>query len=36
MAIAGARKQAHVIDGGRCIKCGICVEACNFDAVEVK
>ncbi len=35
-AITGERKQLHVIDGEKCIKCGICHEVCNFDAVEVK
>jgi len=25
----------HVIDASGCIKCGACVDACKFDAVEV-
>jgi NADH:ubiquinone oxidoreductase subunit F (NADH-binding)/(2Fe-2S) ferredoxin/Pyruvate/2-oxoacid:ferredoxin oxidoreductase delta subunit len=34
-AITGARKQPHVIDPATCIKCGVCLEVCKFDAVEV-
>jgi NADH:ubiquinone oxidoreductase subunit F (NADH-binding)/(2Fe-2S) ferredoxin/NAD-dependent dihydropyrimidine dehydrogenase PreA subunit len=32
--ITGKRKEAHVIDQDRCIKCGQCFEVCRFDAVE--
>ena len=32
--IAGRRKEAHVIDQSRCIKCGRCFEVCRFDAVQ--
>lgn len=32
--IAGERKQTHVIDQSRCIKCGKCFEVCRFSAVE--
>ena len=32
--ITGARKQIHVIDQKRCIKCGRCFEVCRFDAVK--
>ncbi len=32
-AIAGERKQAHVIDQDQCIKCGQCFEVCKFQAV---
>jgi NADH:ubiquinone oxidoreductase subunit F (NADH-binding)/(2Fe-2S) ferredoxin/NAD-dependent dihydropyrimidine dehydrogenase PreA subunit len=35
-AITGERKKVHVIDSSLCIKCGICFEACTYDAVEVK
>jgi len=35
-AISGAVKQVHKIDQSKCIKCGICYEVCNFEAVEVK
>jgi NADH:ubiquinone oxidoreductase subunit F (NADH-binding)/NADH:ubiquinone oxidoreductase subunit E len=34
-AITGEKKETHVIDQDKCIKCGICLEVCNFDAVEV-
>lgn len=32
--ISGERKEKHVIDQEKCIKCGACYEACNFNAVE--
>lgn len=32
-AIAGEKKQPHVIDQDKCIKCGACFDACKFDAV---
>ncbi|MDZ7696849.1 MAG: NADH-ubiquinone oxidoreductase-F iron-sulfur binding region domain-containing protein [Deltaproteobacteria bacterium] len=35
-AITGEKKAPHTIDQGRCIQCGICYEACKFDAVKVK
>jgi len=35
-AISGERKGQHVIDQELCIKCGICKDVCNFDAVTVK
>jgi NADH-quinone oxidoreductase subunit F len=34
-AISGEKKQRHVIDAARCIKCGICNDVCKFDAVRV-
>ena len=34
-AISGERKLLHVIDQDLCIRCGICQQVCNFDAVEV-
>lgn len=34
-AISGGRKQVHVIDQALCIKCGVCMETCKFDAVEI-
>ena len=32
--ISGARRQTHVIDLSRCIKCGECYDACKFEAVQ--
>ena len=32
-AISGERKEPHVIDQARCIKCGLCLEKCPFSAV---
>jgi NADH:ubiquinone oxidoreductase subunit F (NADH-binding)/NAD-dependent dihydropyrimidine dehydrogenase PreA subunit len=32
--ITGKRKEAHVIDQARCVKCGRCYEVCRFEAVE--
>ena len=34
-AITGERKLTHVINQDICIRCGICQQVCNFDAVEV-
>lgn len=34
-AISGERKQTHVIDQDICIKCGICYQVCQFDAIEI-
>jgi len=31
--ISGERRQPHVIDQSRCIKCGRCFQVCRFDAV---
>jgi NADP-reducing hydrogenase subunit HndC len=33
-AIAGERKQPHVINSATCIKCGQCFEVCKFHAVS--
>ena len=35
-AISGAVKQPHTIDTTKCIKCGVCVDTCKFDAVIKK
>lgn len=32
--IDGERRQPHVIDQDRCIKCGRCFEVCRFNAVD--
>ena len=33
--ITGERKEVHVIDTTRCIKCGVCKDVCTFDAVRI-
>ncbi|HTY37307.1 MAG TPA: NADH-quinone oxidoreductase subunit NuoF [Bacteroidota bacterium] len=35
-AITGETKQAHTIDVNKCNKCGICYDACKFDAISVE
>ena len=35
-AIAGEKKEPHILEQEKCIKCGICYDACKFDAVVVK
>jgi Fe-S-cluster-containing hydrogenase component 2 len=34
-AILGEKGQAHYIIEDKCVKCGLCFEACRFDAVNV-
>jgi ferredoxin len=34
-AISGERRQVHYIDPVTCIRCGICVQVCNFNAIAV-
>jgi len=34
-AITGKKKEPHVIDQSKCIKCGVCMSVCKFDAVDV-
>lgn len=34
-AIAGERRQTHVIDPDVCIKCGICEQLCPYDAIVI-
>ncbi len=34
-AIAGGKKEIHVIDTEICTSCGACVAKCNFDAIKV-
>ncbi len=33
--IQGEKKGMHVIDQDACIRCGVCRDKCNFDAVQV-
>ncbi len=35
-AITGSPKELHTIEQEKCIKCGICLESCKYNAVEVK
>ncbi len=35
-AITGSKKERHVIDPGKCIKCGACKAVCKSDAVEIR
>ena len=35
-AISGAVKQAHKIDTAKCIKCGVCMDSCKFNAIIKK
>ncbi len=34
-AITGERRQTHVIDPDICIRCGICKQVCNFNAIRI-
>ena len=34
-AARGERRKPHEIDQGTCVKCGLCAEACRFDAIEI-
>jgi NADH-quinone oxidoreductase subunit F len=35
-AISGERKEPHYIDQDLCIRCGVCLDTCRFDAVVVE
>jgi len=35
-AVSGEKKEPHIIDQDDCIKCGICYDACKFDAIKVR
>ena len=35
-AITGTKKEVHVIDQSKCIKCGACMNVCKFEAVDVR
>jgi NADH-quinone oxidoreductase subunit F len=34
-AARGERKKVHLIDQDTCIRCGLCHEACRFDAIDI-
>jgi len=34
-AISGERRQTHLIDPDMCIRCGICMQVCNFNAIAI-
>ncbi len=34
-AIAGEKRQAHLIDQAKCIRCGACIEKCKFSAIII-
>lgn len=34
-AISGKKKEMHIIDQSKCIKCGACRSVCKFDAIDV-
>ncbi len=34
-AITGEKKERHIIDQVKCIKCGACKNACKFEAIEI-
>jgi ferredoxin len=34
-AITGERRKLHTIDPDTCIRCGICEQVCNFNAIEI-
>ena len=35
-AISGIPKQPYAIDQARCIKCGTCLEKCEFGAISIR
>jgi NADH:ubiquinone oxidoreductase subunit F (NADH-binding) len=35
-AITGTKKEQHVIDSGKCVRCGACKTVCKSDAVEIR
>jgi NADH-quinone oxidoreductase subunit F len=34
--IMGEKKRTHMIDESRCIRCGVCKDVCNFNAVRIE
>jgi len=35
-AISGKKKEVHTLDQDKCIKCGLCYDACKFDSISVE
>ncbi len=35
-AITGDKKEPHILEQDKCIKCGICYDACKFNAIVIK
>lgn len=35
-AITGEKKELHLIDQARCIRCGACRDVCKFNAIDIK
>lgn len=35
-AIEGKPKEIHKIDQSKCIKCGVCMDVCRYDAIKVE
>ena len=35
-AITGTKKEPHILDQEKCIKCGICYDNCKFNAIVIK
>ncbi len=35
-AITGSKKEPHILEQDKCIKCGICYDACKFNAIAIK
>ncbi len=36
IAITGEKKEPHILEQAKCIKCGICYDACKFNAIVIK
>ena len=34
--ITGNKKEQHVIDTSKCLKCGTCIDKCKFNAIITK
>ncbi len=34
-AITGQNKERHVLDQGKCVRCGVCFDVCNFNGVSI-